>query len=44
MYIACLEKLLSNVKLMAVVLKATVALNKNKGKQICENDEVDQAN
>ncbi|KAM0873114.1 hypothetical protein ACQ4PT_038301 [Festuca glaucescens] len=36
-----LKQLPSNVKLMSVVQKATGALKKNKGKQICENDEHD---
>nr|XP_051185696.1 DNA (cytosine-5)-methyltransferase 1B-like isoform X2 [Lolium perenne]XP_051185697.1 DNA (cytosine-5)-methyltransferase 1B-like isoform X2 [Lolium perenne] len=35
------EKFPSNVKIMAVILKATVVLKKNKGKKISENDEVD---
>lgn len=37
----CLEQLPSNVKLMSVARKATGALKKNKGKQICEDNEVD---
>jgi hypothetical protein len=41
MYVACIEKFPSNVKIMAVILKATVVLKKNKGKKISENDEVD---
>jgi DNA (cytosine-5)-methyltransferase 1 len=38
MYIACLDQLPSNVKLMSVVRKATGALKKNKGKQICDGE------
>ena len=43
MYVACLYQLPSNVKLMSVAQKATGALKKNKGKQICENDELDSS-
>lgn len=41
MYVAYVEQLPANVKLMPVVQKANGALKKNKGKQICESDQVD---
>lgn len=36
-----MDQLPPNVKLMSVQQKATGALKKNKGKQICESDQVD---
>ena len=38
---ACLEQLPPNVKFMSMVQKTNGALKKNKGKQICESDQVD---
>lgn len=41
MYIAYLEQLPPNVRLMSMAQKTPGALKKNKGKQICETDQVD---
>jgi DNA (cytosine-5)-methyltransferase 1 len=41
MPVVYLEQLPPNVKFMSLLQKATGSLKKNKGKQICESDQVD---
>lgn len=41
MCVPCLEQLPPNVRFMSMVQKTTVASKKNKGKQICETDQID---
>jgi DNA (cytosine-5)-methyltransferase 1 len=41
MYVAYLEQLPPNVRFMSMVQKTTGASKKNKGKQICETDNLD---
>ena len=41
MCVLCLEQLPPNVRFMSMVQKVTTASKKNKGKEICETDQID---